>query len=516
MNLFTMKITKIFLYNLTIFMCATSVFAQAPKREFRAVWIATVKNIDWPSVPGLTSEEQKSEYRKTLDYHQLNGINAIIMQIRPSADAFYRSAHEPWSRYLTGESGKAPESYYDPLTFMIDEAHDRGMEFHAWFNPYRAIVDMEELPEDSTNIFYQKPEWFVRYGDRMYFDPGIPEVQDYTTEIIKDVVTRYDIDAVHFDDYFYPYRITDVEFPDSISFTNHGGAYQAAEKDDWRRENVNTVIKMLSDTIKSVKPYVKFGISPFGVWRNIADDPRGSNSEAGQTNYDDLFADVLLWMDRGWIDYILPQLYLHIGHPLLDFDKVLSWWNEQDYHGHLYAGYAAYRVGDTTQNKAWMNPSEVPNQIRLTRGFSNALGGAHFSSKSLLDNNLGLSDTLRTDLYSTKALIPTMPWLDAVAPISPSNLLTKNEADGVFLEWDDSDSTAQYYAIYRFEGKTIGDFEDGGNMLAIQRANTTFYKDVAVSKRKKYTYAVTALDRLYNESAPTSVRFIKVKMKNTQ
>ncbi|MEQ8239186.1 MAG: family 10 glycosylhydrolase [Cyclobacteriaceae bacterium] len=511
-----MKITRLLILNLCFFISATAVLAQAPKREFRAVWIATVKNIDWPSVPGLTTEEQKDEYRKILDYHELNGMNAVIMQVRPSSDAFYQSDIEPWSRYLTGVSGQAPDTYYDPLTFMIDEAHDRGMEFHAWFNPYRAIVDMEEFPEDSTNIFYEKPEWFVQYGSRIYFDPGIPEVKTYTTEVIKDVVQRYDIDAVHFDDYFYPYRIAGVEFPDSVSFRDYGGEYTLETKDDWRRQNVNTVIQMLSDTIKSVKPWVKFGISPFGVWRNIADDPRGSDSRAGQTNYDDLFADVLLWMDRGWIDYILPQLYLHIGHPLLDFDKVLHWWNDLDYSGHLYAGYAAYRVGNSNEDSVWMNPSELPNQIRMTRKLSNALGGAHFSSKSLMNNPLGISDSLRRNLYSTKALVPTMPWLDDEAPKPPTSLFVNNETDGVFIDWKPSDSTARYYVIYRFEGKKIGDFQNGENILAIQRANTTFYKDVAVRKRKKYTYAISALDRLSNESEPTPVRFIKVTKKNPE
>ena len=509
-----MKSIILILLNLCFVIGFSLVQAQTPKREFRAVWMATVKNIDWPSVPGLSTEEQKNEYRNTLDYHQLNGINAVIMQVRPSADAFYKSKLEPWSRYLTGVSGQAPDSFYDPLTFMIDEAHDRGMEFHAWFNPYRAIVDMEEFPEDSTNMFYQKPEWFVEYGSRMYFDPGIPEVQTYTTEIIKDVVERYDIDAIHFDDYFYPYRIAGVEFPDSVSFENHGGDYNAEFKDDWRRQNVNTVIQMLSDTIKSVKPWVKFGISPFGVWRNIADDVRGSDSEAGQTNYDDLFADVLLWMDSGWIDYILPQLYLHIGHPKLDFEKVLHWWNDLDYDGHLYAGHAVYRAGNVNEDSVWMNPSEIPDQIRMTRKMSDVLGGAHFSSKSFAQNILGISDSLRTDLYATKALIPTMPWLDDEAPVSPSGLIIQNEPDGVFLEWNSNDTTSKYYAIYRFEGKKIGDFENGANIQAIQRANTAFYKDRAVRKRKKYTYAITAIDRLYNESEPTAVRFIKVTKKN--
>lgn len=493
-----------------IFICLLA-GAQNPKREFRAVWIATVKNIDWPTRPGLTTRQQKEEYRRMLDFHQMNGMNAVIMQVRPSADAFYANGIESWSRYLTGESGLAPDPYYDPLTFMIDEAHDRGMEFHAWFNPYRAIVDLEEMPEDSTHIFYERPEWFVQYGDRMYFDPAIPEVQDYTVGVIADVVERYDIDAVHFDDYFYPYRIAGLEFPDSLSFAAHGGAYTLATKDDWRRENVNTIIKSLNDTIKAVKPWVKFGISPFGVWRNIADDPRGSDSEAGQTNYDDLFADVLKWMDEGWIDYILPQLYLHRDHPKLSYTKVLKWWDALDYMGHLYVGHAIYRVGSEREDGAWMNPEELPEQIKISRALPNVLGGAYFSSKSFFQNKLGITDRLRGDFYRTPALVPTMPWLDSIAPATPTELMVKNDPSGVFVSWSNTDSTTRNYVLYRFEGKKIGDFSDPENILQVIPSSSPFWLDKTARKRKKYTYAVAALDRMSNESEPTHVRFIKVK-----
>lgn len=485
-----------------------------PKREFRAAWIATVKNIDWPSRPGLTVVEQKEEYRKLLDHHQINGINAVIVQVRPSADAFYLSEKEPWSRYLAGESGLAPNPYYDPLTFMIDEAHDRGMEFHAWFNPYRALVDFEEMPEDSTNLLYTKPDWFVTYGDRMYFDPGLPEVQAYVTDIIKDATVRYDIDAIHFDDYFYPYRIYGQEFPDSVSFSSYGQDYELEQKDDWRRENVNTVIQMLNDTIKSVKPWVKFGISPFGVWRNVADDPRGSDSQAGQTNYDDLFADVLLWMEEGWIDYVLPQLYLHIDHPKLSYSKVIKWWNAQSFDGHIYVGHATYRIGNVSADSAWLNPSEIPNQIRLSRKMDHVQGSAFYSAKFLPRNPLGFADSLRTDLYKDKALVPRMDWLNGVAPKKPDTLSVRNEFDGTLLRWEIADSTARYVVIYRFEGKEVGDFEDPANILEIQRASNNIYKDKSVRKRKKYTYAVSALNRLYDESSPEPAAMIKVTLKN--
>ncbi len=504
---------KIIIASLMVLSIASfSVLAQnSPKHEFRAAWVATVKNIDWPSKPGLSSSRQKDEFRRILDMHEMNGFNAIIVQIRPSSDAFYFSELEPWSRYLTGTSGKAPDPYYDPLTFMIDEAHNRNLEFHAWFNPYRAVVDMKELPEDSTNIFYRKPEWFVKYGNRMYFDPGIPEVRTYVTNIIKDVTKRYDIDAIHFDDYFYPYRIANVEFPDSVSFQNYGQNFTSNTKDDWRRANVNTVIKMLSDTIKSVKPWVKFGISPFGVWRNKSDDPRGSDSQAGVTNYDDLFADVLLWMDNDWIDYVIPQLYLHIDHPKLSFKKVMDWWNEQDYNGHIYIGHASYRIGLEDQVEAWMNPSEVPNQIRLTRKSKNMLGSAFYNTNSFFSNPLGITDTLRNELYKNIALVPPMPWLDSIAPDKPVNLLVANEFSGIHLSWASSDSTTKYFVIYRFYKNKLNDTNNAENILAIIRANSPFYIDKTVQNRKKYTYAISSLDRLYNESKVVKSTLIKRK-----
>lgn len=483
--------------------------AQSAKREFRAVWVATVKNIDWPSEPGLTTEQQKDEFRAILDFHKSNGFNAVIVQIRPASDAFYYSEKEPWSRYLTGESGLAPDPYYDPLTFMIDEAHDRALEFHAWFNPYRAVVDLDKFPEDSTNIFYQKPEWFVQYGTRMYADPGIPEVQAFATSVIKDVAERYDIDAVHFDDYFYPYRIKDLEFPDSVSFSKYGNDFSVENKDDWRRENVNSVIKMISDTIKSVKPWMKFGISPFGVWRNKSVDPRGSDSEAGQTNYDDLFADVLLWMDEGWIDYVLPQLYLHMEHPLLSYRKVLKWWDKLDYDGHLYVGHASYRIGDHERDSAWVNPSEIPNQVRLARKLPNVKGSVFYNSNTMFPNPLGICDTLRTELFSSKALVPEMKWLESPESLPPNNLTAKNEQAGILLNWESNGENTRYYVIYRFDGKDAGDQDNSKYILDIIRSSSPFYLDKSAQKNKKYTYAVSSLNRLYNESKMLSIPHIK-------
>ncbi|MEN8248846.1 MAG: family 10 glycosylhydrolase [Bacteroidota bacterium] len=503
---------KGFFVSIVFSLLVVALYAQSPKRELRAVWIATVKNIDWPTEPGLSTKQQKDEYRKILDFHQQNGFNAVIVQVRPSSDAFYISDKVSWSRYLTGESGLAPDPYYDPLTYMIDEAHDRGMEFHAWFNPYRIVVDTLYLPEDSTHIFYQKPDWFHQYGNRIYFDPGIPEVMEHVTEVIKDVTTRYDVDAIHFDDYFYPYRIWGEEFPDSLTYSLYNQD-STIIKDDWRRENVNTVIKMLNDTIKSVKPWVKFGISPFSVWRNQSVDPKGSDSQAGQTNYDDLFADVVKWMEEGWIDYVLPQLYFPMDHKLVPYRKLLPWWENIDFKGHLYIGHGTYRIGPVGRDSAWWNPSEIPDQIRLNRNSAKVKGSSHYSSKWFFDNTLGITDSLRTDLYKNKALVPTMPWLDNEAPVAPDSLTVRNDKTGIYLNWAPSDSTAMYYVIYRFKGKEVGDLENSANILEIKRASSPFFIDKNVLKRKKYTYAVTAVDRLYNESEMITAPYIKRTLK---
>ncbi|MEO6831233.1 MAG: family 10 glycosylhydrolase, partial [Chitinophagaceae bacterium] len=259
----------------------------APKREFRAAWIASVGNIDWPAKQTLSSAEQQASFIQLLDRMKRMGCNAVIMQIRPACDAFYASKYEPWSRYLTGKQGRAPEPYYDPLQFMIAEAHKRNMEFHAWFNPFRALVDSKKNPNPPEHVTHQHPDWLVSYGGKTYLNPGIPAAREYVTDVILDVVKRYDIDAVHLDDYFYPYRIANVAFGDGAAFAKYNPEH-IADRDDWRRENVSIFIKNLNTQIKKEKKFVKLGISPFGVWRNSSKDPEGSVTRGGQTNYDDL------------------------------------------------------------------------------------------------------------------------------------------------------------------------------------------------------------------------------------
>jgi uncharacterized lipoprotein YddW (UPF0748 family) len=260
-----------------------------PTYEFRGVWIATVDNIDWPPKNNFNVDSQKAEYIRQLDLHKKNGMNAVIVQVRAAADAFYPSPFEPWSQWLTGIQGLLPKPYYDPLEFMIKEAHKRGFEFHAWCNPYRADYAIGQTNIAPNHISKLYPQWFVKYGNQLFFDPGNKEAQQWVLNVIKDIVTRYDIDALHMDDYFYPYRIPGKEFPDSVSYKKYG---QGKKKDDWRRSNVDSVIRQISKMVKEEKPWCKFGISPFGVWRNKDKDPEGSATKAGQTNYDDLYANI--------------------------------------------------------------------------------------------------------------------------------------------------------------------------------------------------------------------------------
>ncbi|MCR6720107.1 MAG: family 10 glycosylhydrolase [Chitinophagaceae bacterium] len=274
---------------------SVQLFAQ-PTHEFRGVWIATVDNIDWPKRADYNNPtNQRADYIRILDMHKKNGMNAVIVQVRPSGDAFYPSSLEPWSQWLTGTQGKAPTPYYDPLQFMIDEAHKRGMEFHAWLNPYRANFNVKTASIASNHVTKLHPDWFVTYGDKKYFEPSNKQAQAFVVKVVQDIVSRYDVDAIHMDDYFYPYRIAGKEFPDAAAYVKSGSKLS---KDDWRRSNVDSIIKKLHVAIRQVKPKVKFGISPFSVWRNKDKDERGSNTKAGQTNYDDLYADILLWLEK--------------------------------------------------------------------------------------------------------------------------------------------------------------------------------------------------------------------------
>ncbi len=483
------------------------------QREVRGVWLTTAFCTDWPSKVGLSTEQQKKEMISYLDSFQKVGINTVFFQVRPAGDAFYSSQIEPWSRWLTGTLGEPPSPFYDPLAFVVEECHKRDMEIHAWFNPYRSYLDSSKVPKKD----YPHPEWLVLYGNRYYLDPALPQVRAHVTKVVCDVVRRYDIDGVHFDDYFYPYPIGGVDFPDQNSFKKYKGNYTSKSKKDWRRNNVDLIIKMLNDSIEAVKPYVKFGISPFGVWRNKGFDPDGSDTRA-LSNYDDLYADILKWLKNGWIDYIAPQLYWYIGNKSADYCVVLDWWMKHLYGRHFYAGHSVSNIFDTLpRNAPFRNPSEIPNQLRYNKKHKNVMGSVFYSSKTLQMNPLGFCDTLKNNFYKNKVLPQSMPWIDSVPPNAP-RLYKRRQKGQTLLFWvvDDeikrsaSDEANRYY-IYRFEGKQVGDINDEKNIFAVVKSAHIRIDSHWGLFRKKYTYVVTAFDRLYNESEVSNALIIKTK-----
>jgi uncharacterized lipoprotein YddW (UPF0748 family) len=475
-----------------------------PKREFRGVWIATVENIDWPSSPKLTTDQQKKELTAQLDAHQQTGINAVMLQVRPAADALYAKSREPWSKWLTGKQGTAPDPVYDPLEFAITEAHKRGMELHAWFNPYRATNDSKFFALSAGHITRLKPEWFFTYGGIKLFNPGIPEVREYIVRVILDVVDNYDIDGVHMDDYFYPYKIDGQHINDAATFKEYGGDFDNIN--DWRRNNVDLLIKMLGDSVHKHKPRVKFGISPFGVWANKFQNPDGSDTHGGSSYYE-LFADSRKWIKEGLVDYINPQIYWPIGDRLVPFDKLLDWWSNNTYGRHLYIGMAAYRINERKANK-FKDPATMPNAIQYLRNNPRVQGSIYFSSKSLLNNPLGFTDSLADKYYKYPALPPVMLWLDSVPPNPPLNFTAKPGINGADLKWEKpllaKDKEPVYgYVIYRFNGDEKVNLTDGRHILHIQYNDSPFYTDNTTQKGKTYLYVVTAIDRLKNESEPS-------------
>jgi uncharacterized lipoprotein YddW (UPF0748 family) len=377
------------------------------KEEFRAVWIATVLNLNWPSATNLSPEVQKDEFIHLLDRAKEMGMNAVIVQVRPTADAFYPSHINPWSSYLMSQQGVNPG--YDPLLFMVEEAHKRNLEFHAWFNPYRVSMNIDRnqlVPEHPASVH---PDWVVEYGGKLYYNPGLSEVREHVMESVKEVVRNYDIDGVHFDDYFYPYKVNGVDFPDEQTYQVYGKG-RFTDKGDWRRDNINQLVQFVSKVIKEEKPHVKFGISPFGIWKNKSTDPTGSETSGGES-YDAIYADTRTWIQQEWIDYVVPQIYWSIGFPAAAYEKLVSWWaNEvKGYHVHLYIGHAIYKIAANTP--AWDNPDEIPNQISLNQQFPEVKGSVFFSIGDLLRNPLGVADRLQNDIYQEPALVPAMPWL---------------------------------------------------------------------------------------------------------
>ncbi len=486
--------SSVLLFFTAAFIFSQSVFSQEsentpPKieREFRGAWVATVYNIDWPSKKGLPTEEQKKELLTILDKASSLHLNAILLQVRPACDAFYESKLEPWSEFLTGEMGHPPKPYYDPLTFAVDEAHKRNLELHAWFNPYRA--GFSACKNFATNhILKTHPALVRRYGKHYWLDPGEPEVQKHCINVIMDVVKRYDVDGIHFDDYFYPYRENDakgksMDFPDDTSWERYKKAGGTLERNDWRRENVNMFIEHLYGEIKKQKPWVKLGISPFGIWKNgVPKTTRGLDSHAV------LYADSRRWLTNGWVDYFAPQLYWNIEAPEQSYPVLLKWWAEQNVKNRqLCPGLSVSRVGNTR------GPEEIINQIKITREVTNACGNIHWSFKSLGRDQKGVSTLLVKNLYTAPALMPAAPWLSPVAPRKPELKVAIHDK---FLKvsWQSSEKVSLWVLQTKMNGQWKTEI-----MPVSERKREIWPKP---PETMPDVIALTAIDRYNNASAP--------------
>lgn len=471
-------------------------------REFRGVWVATVANIDWPSKPGLPVVDQKEELIRILDRARQLNFNAVVFQVRPAADALYASELEPWSAFLTGAQGEAPEPFYDPLAFAVEEAHQRGLELHAWFNPYRALHPSARGELAENHLRKTQPDLVKQYGRYLWMDPGEPAVQDRSLAVILDVVKRYDVDGVHLDDYFYPYKERGpdgniLDFPDEPSFTRYQESGGTLAKDDWRRSNVDTFIRRLYESVKAEKPHVKVGLAPFGIWR-----PGNPPQIQGFDPYAELYADSRKWLQEGWCDYFTPQLYWPVGQTAQDYEVLLDWWLEQNAESrHVWPGLFTSRIGDSTRN--W-KADVVAKQISVTRERPAATGHIHFSMKAILQERPGLVPTLQ-ELYSEPALVPASPWLDKTAPAQPSVHEDSRSKPGR-ISWMPNGSGDVFLWVVRQGVRDDGD----GSWSWETRFFPASQRDCETcidssGQDSSIRVAVSAVDRFGNESEATIV-----------
>jgi uncharacterized lipoprotein YddW (UPF0748 family) len=477
-------------------------------REFRAVWVAAVSNIDWPSRPGLSSFEQRTELLALLDRAMALRLNAVILHVRPAADALYRSALEPWSEYLTGQQGLAPEPAYDPLAFAVEQAHARGLELHAWFNPFRAFHPSSRTPDTAfTHVARAGRVAVVRYGRHRWLDPGDPRVRRHSLRVISDVVRRYDVDGVHIDDYFYPYRERDtptsgeIPFPDDATYAAYRQGGGTLERGDWRRNNVDVFVRDMYRAVKAIKPHVKVGVSPFGIWR-----PGYPDGSCCFDAYEEIYADARKWLTNGWVDYFTPQLYWAIDSVRQSYPALLDWWVEQNVRRrHIWPGLFTSKVGAQAARptESWA-PTEIIDQILITRDQSGATGHVHFSMRAL-QPGVPIRDTLvarlTAEVYTEPALVPATPWLDAIPPARPTVRATRDTATGgVRLALTPGDQQAVRYWTVQLLGA------DAWTTRILPGSQRTH----ALTRNRKEPLPdavwVTAVDRLGNQSRPVAVR----------
>ena len=494
-----------FIAGLSVIAWAAMAHAQEPPdslrppavmREFRGLWVATVRNMDWPSRPDLTPDEQRQELVAILDKAAALNMNAIVLQVRPEADALYASRYEPWSRYLTGTQGKKPEPLWDPLQFAVEEAHKRSLELHAWFNPYRAAAQ-REAPTAATHISKRRPSLVVPYAQFLWMDPGHAEVRRLMIRAVLDVVQRYDIDGVHIDDYFYPYPETRngarIEFPDERSYAEYRRQGGRLGKSDWRRRNVDLLVRELYAAVKGQKMWVKVGISPFGIWR----PGNPASIEAGIDTFEELFADSRKWLRDGSLDYLAPQLYWPVQPPEQSYPVILKWWVEQSVKGrHVWPGLALYKIPITGPRK--MSPDDIVQEIQLTRETPGASGHIHFNARVLMQNVEGIADRLAM-AYAEPALVPEMPWLDKAPPDRPVASATRDaEAGGIVVRF--SPQARQTIATWVVQSRTNG----GWRTTILPGTERRFILKDAESAAD--LVSVSAVDRNGNLSVPALAR----------
>lgn len=475
--------------------------AQTPvKREFRGAWIQCVNG----QFLGMSTQKMQQTLLYQLDELKKDGVNAIIFQVRPECDALYQSDIEPWSRFLTGKQGQAPQPYWDPLQWMIEQCHQRGMELHAWINPYRAKTkNTTQLANNHVAI--KHPDWVFAYDGLFILNPGIPENRNYICQVVEDILKRYDVDGLHIDDYFYPYPAAGQNIPDQRQFQQYNNGF--SNINDWRRDNVNLFVKQLGETIRKTKPWVKFGVSPFGIYRNKKSDPHIGSNTNGLQNYDDLYADVLLWVNNGWIDYCVPQIYWEIGNKAADYQTLITWWNK-------YAGARPLYIGEdverTVKHPDPNNPRSHQLGIKrqLHAQMKNVKGTVLWYAKAVVDNTGNYGTALRNNYWRYPALQPLMPFIDSKAPKKPKRLKPIMTEDGMVLFWTAPSGKKwgdqpHQYVVYRFAKGESVNINDPKHIVAVTKQ--TFFR-LPDAGGQRFTYVVTTLDRMSNESKPAKAK----------
>jgi len=488
----------------------------SPKQEFRGAWVQTVFQDRYSS---KTPDQCKRYLSNLVDTLYASGFNAVIFQVRPEGDAFYASNLEPWSRFLTGVQGKAPSANWDPMDYMIQLCHERGMEFHAWINPYRMFAS-STLNLARGHLYYQHPEYFVKYGGKLYLNPSRPESRAHIRAVVKDIVSRYDVDAIHMDDYFYPYPVNGESFDDTKAYKEFGpqlgfSANTPADLYDFRRRNVNILIKYVHEDIKSLKPWVRFGVSPFGIYRNKSDRyPEGSETKGTQC-YDDLYADVLAWAKWGWVDYLVPQIYWARGYKVADYEILVDWWAKHTpANCQLYIGQSIDKSLDGNKTSLAQSNKEFTAKFKQARSYKNIQGNCIWYAYQVEDNTYNVRDYLSQTIFSTHAMAPAFPGASKSAPSKVSGLqgslcnVKGSASKALKLTWQQSKDNVRYYNIYRFEKGDKVNIKTMKNIYA--HVTGTEYIDYKIQNNQRYTYIVTPVDVYNNEGKAVKSSF-KVK-----